>query len=527
VSLLAIRRLLAILRVVIRYRLDDLLFAARLPWWLAVLRFVLPWRLLPRKHYPRGEALKLALQDLGPIFIKFGQMLSTRRDLLAPDIAAELCFLQDKVPPFDPAQAQSMIEAQFGDSVENLFAWFEAAPLASASIAQVHAARLTNGDEVIIKVIRPNLEAVIHADIAWLFALGRFAERLSSEARRLHLVDVVSDYEKIIFDELDLLREAANASQFRRNFANSPKLYVPRVYWPLCRARVLVMERINGIPVTDLAALKAQNTDFRRLAESGVELFFTQLFRDNFFHADMHPGNIFVSRAHPQNPQYIAIDFGIVGSLSTEDKDYLAHNLMAFFNRDYRKVAQLHIDSGWVAAGTRVEDFEAAVRTVCEPIFELPLKDISFGHLLLRLFQIARRFDMEVQPQLVLLQKTLLNIEGLGRQLYPELNLWETAKPFIERWMRERVSPKQIFNHLKSQLEQLPQLVRSTQMAMERLAEPSPAPPNSHRLERGIGAALLVVTALQQTSSIMPDSSSTLLLPALLGAVGLYLILRR
>jgi len=470
-SLLAIRRLLAILWVVIRYRLDDLLFAAKLPWWLAALRFVLPWRLLPRKHYPRGEALRLALQDLGPIFIKFGQMLSTRRDLLPPDIADELCFLQDKVPPFDPAQAKSMIEAELGDSVEKLFTYFEAAPLASASIAQVHAARLANGDEVVIKVIRPNLEAVIQADIAWLFALGRLAEKLSSEARRLHLVDVVSDYEKIIFDELDLLREAANASQFRRNFANSPKLYIPRVYWSLCRARVLVIERINGIPVTDVAALKAQGTDFKRLAESGVELFFTQLFRDNFFHADMHPGNIFVSRAHPQNPQYIAIDFGIIGSLSTEDKDYLAQNLMAFFQRDYRKVAQLHIDCGWIAPNTRVEDFEGAIRTVCEPIFELPLKDISFGHLLLRLFQIARRFDMEVQPQLVLLQKTLLNIEGLGRQLYPELNLWETAKPFIERWMRERASPKQILSNLKNQLEQLPQLVRSTQAAMERLAE--------------------------------------------------------
>jgi len=527
VSLLAIRRLLAILRVVIRYRLDDLLFALALPWWLAALRFVLPWRLLPRREYPRGEALRLALQDLGPIFIKFGQMLSTRRDLLAPDIAAELCFLQDKVPPFDPIRAKSMIEAELGDSVENLFAWFEAEPLASASIAQVHAARLANGDEVVIKVIRPNLEAVIHADIAWLFALGRFAERLSSEARRLHLVDVVSDYEKIIFDELDLLREAANASQFRRNFANSPKLYVPRVYWPLCRARVLVMERINGIPVTDIAALAAQGTDFKRLAESGVELFFTQLFRDNFFHADMHPGNIFVSRAHPQQPQYIAIDFGIVGSLSTEDKDYLAHNLMAFFKRDYRKVAQLHIDSGWVAAGTRVEDFEAAVRTVCEPIFELPLKDISFGHLLLRLFQIARRFDMEVQPQLVLLQKTLLNIEGLGRQLYPELNLWETAKPFIERWMRERASPKQILLNLKNELEQLPQRVRSTQAAMERLAEPPPAPPASSPLQRVVGIVLLCAAALPQTPSLLASDTASLLASGLLAAVSLYLILRR
>jgi len=521
-SLLAIRRLLAILRVVIRYRLDDLLFAAPLPWWLAITRLVLPWRLWPRQQYPRGEALRLALQDLGPIFIKFGQMLSTRRDLLPPDIAGELCWLQDKVPPFDPVKAKAMIEAELGDSVQNLFAQFDDAPLASASIAQVHAARLLTGDEVVVKVIRPNLEAVIHADIAWLFALGRWAERLSSEARRLHLVDVVSDYEKIIFDELDLLREAANASQFRRNFEGSQKLYVPRVYWPLCRARVLVIERINGIPVTDIAALKAQNTDFKRLAESGVELFFTQLFRDNFFHADMHPGNIFVSRAHPQQPQYIAIDFGIVGSLSTEDKDYLAHNLMAFFKRDYRKVAQLHIDSGWVAAATRVEDFEAAVRTVCEPIFELPLKDISFGHLLLRLFQIARRFDMEVQPQLVLLQKTLLNIEGLGRELYPELNLWETAKPFIERWMRERASPRQILINLKNELEQLPQLVRSTQAAMQRLAEPPPAARKNPLLVRLCGALLIGLAAWQ----VSPLTQADVRTSALLALMGLYLILR-
>ena len=321
------------------------------------------------------------------------------------------------MPPFPPELAVKRIEEQLGAKIEQVFARFEREPLASASVAQVHAARLKSGEEVVVKVIRPNLEPVIRSDIAWLFILARLAERVSSEARRLHPVEVVSDYEKTIVDELDLLREAANASQLRRNFEGSPLLYVPQVYWDWCRPKVLVMERIYGIPVTDLETLRDQRTDFKALAERGVEIF-TQVFRDSFFHADMHPGNIFVSTRAPWSPQYIAVDCGIVGSLTDEDQDYLARNLIAFFKRDYRKVAQLHIDSGWVPAETKVNDFEAAIRTVCEPIFEKPLKDISFGQVLLRLFQTARRFNMEIQPQLVLLQKTLLNIEGLGRQLY-------------------------------------------------------------------------------------------------------------
>lgn len=420
-KLLAVRRLLRIQRVVIRYRLDDLILELpMLPWWLRLLGATLPWRWLPRRklELTRGARLRLALQDLGPIFIKFGQILSTRRDLLPDDIANELAWLQDKVPPFPPELAVKRIEEQLGAKIEQVFARFEREPLASASVAQVHAARLKSGEEVVVKVIRPNLEPVIRSDIAWLFILARLAERVSSEARRLHPVEVVSDYEKTIVDELDLLREAANASQLRRNFEGSPLLYVPQVYWDWCRPKVLVMERIYGIPVTDLETLRDQRTDFKALAERGVEIFFTQVFRDSFFHADMHPGNIFVSTRAPWSPQYIAVDCGIVGSLTDEDQDYLARNLIAFFKRDYRKVAQLHIDSGWVPAETKVNDFEAAIRTVCEPIFEKPLKDISFGQVLLRLFQTARRFNMEIQPQLVLLQKTLLNIEGLGRQLY-------------------------------------------------------------------------------------------------------------
>ena len=452
-SLLATRRLLRILRVVIRYRLDDLLLTLPLPTWMRALRFALPWRWLPRGklELSRGEALRLALEDLGPIFIKFGQMLSTRRDLLPPDVADELARLQDQVPPFDPEHAVARIEEQLGAKVGDVFARFDVQPLASASIAQVHAAQLKSGEDVVVKVIRPNLRPIIRSDLAWLFLAARIAEKASADARRLRPVEVVSDYEKTIFDELDLMREAANASQLRRNFADSPLLYVPQVYWDWCRPKVLVMERIYGVPVTDLATLADQRTNMKLLAERGVEIFFTQVFRDSFFHADMHPGNIFVATRTPWSPQYIAIDCGIVGSLTPEDQDYLARNLIAFFKRDYRKVAQLHIDSGWVPAETKVNEFEAAIRTVCEPIFEKPLKDISFGQLLLRLFQTARRFNMEVQPQLVLLQKTLLNIEGLGRQLDPNLDLWSTAKPFLEKWMLDQMGPQRLWHELQAQ----------------------------------------------------------------------------
>ena len=538
-SLLAVRRLFRIQRVVIRYRPDDLLFALPLPWWLLAVRYVLPWRWLPRRksELTRGARLRLALQDLGPIFIKFGQLLSTRRDLLPEDIADELMMLQDRVPPFDSEQAVALIESQLGAKISQVFSRFDVAPLASASVAQVHAAQLKTGEEVVVKVVRPGLKPIIGSDLAWLFILAKIAERLSADARLLHPVDVVADYEKTIYDELDLLREAANSSQLRRNFEGSSMLYVPQVYWDWCRPKVLVMERIYGVQVTDLATLADQRTDMKKLAERGVELFFTQVFRDSFFHADMHPGNIFVSTVSPWDPQYIAIDCGIVGSLTPEDQDYLARNLFAFFKRDYRRVAQLHIDSGWVPAETKLNEFEAAIRTVCEPIFEKPLKDISFGQVLMRLFQTARRFNMEVQPQLVLLQKTLLNIEGLGRQLYPDLDLWSTAQPFLERWMRERVSPKTLIGNLQSQVEQIPHLANMTRDLLERLSQPhrhDPPPPytrnGDHWALRLIGAGLLaggvvLATAHTQTGDELMALSAW---PALLMLVaGLYLVVRR
>ena len=534
-KLLAVRRLLRIQRVVIRYRLDDLLFDLPLPWWLRSLRLLMPWRWLPRKPSAlnRGARLRLALQDLGPIFIKFGQLLSTRRDLMPTDIADELMLLQDRVPPFDPKKAVALIEEQLGATVGEIFSRFDVEPLASASVAQVHGARLKTGEEVVVKVVRPGLKPVIAQDLAWLFLIAKGAERVSADARLLHPVEVVKDYEKTIFDELDLLREAANSSQLRRNFEGSDMLYVPQVYWDLCRPKVLVMERIYGVPVTDLAALADQRTDMKMLAERGVELFFTQVFRDSFFHADMHPGNIFVSTVQPWSPRYIAIDCGIVGSLTPEDQDYLARNLFAFFKRDYRRVAQLHIDSGWVPAQTKLNEFEAAIRTVCEPIFEKPLKDISFGQVLMRLFQTARRFNMEVQPQLVLLQKTLLNIEGLGRQLYPDLDLWSTAQPFLERWMRERMSPRNVLGNLHSQVEQLPHLAGMTRDLLERLSQPHLNDPQMPRRRDHDGWALrLLGGSLLAGGATLATAAASLSAPAawpawLMLAAGLYLIVRR
>ena len=538
-KLLAVRRLFRIQRVVIRYRLDDLLFALPLPWWMLAVRFVLPWRWLPRSksELSRGTRFRLALQDLGPIFIKFGQLLSTRRDLLPEDIADELMLLQDRVPPFDQNLAIKLIEEQLGAKICDVFSRFDETPLASASVAQVHAARLKTGEEVVVKVVRPGLKPIIGQDLAWLFILARTAERVSADARLLHPVQVVMDYEKTIYDELDLLREAANSSQLRRNFEGSELLYVPQVYWDWCRPKVLVMERIYGVQVTDLATLADQRTDMKLLAERGVEIFFTQIFRDSFFHADMHPGNIFISTVSPWSPQYIAIGCGIVGSLTPEDQDYLARNLFAFFKRDYRRVAQLHIDSGWVPAETKLNEFEAAIRTVCEPIFEKPLKDISFGQVLMRLFQTARRFNMEVQPQLVLLQKTLLNIEGLGRQLYPELDLWSTAQPYLERWMRERVSPKTLVSNLQSQVEQLPHIANMTRDLLERLSRPHASdPPNPWRENRDgwalrlIGSALLAGGVIQgwvisEAGTQLPTLAAW---PAAIMLIaGLYLIVRR
>jgi ubiquinone biosynthesis protein len=452
-------RLLHIQWVLLRHGLDEVVLAAHLFRPIRFVRYLSPFYWTSRGRRPAfGVRIRRALEDLGPIYVKFGQILSTRRDLLPDDIADELTKLQDEVPPFPGDVARVIVEKALGRPVTEVFALFEEAPLASASIAQVHAARLENGREVVVKVLRPGIEKTIRRDVDLLFTIARLAQRYSSEARRLRPLEVVEEYEKTIFDELDLLREAANASQLRRNFLNSNLLYVPEVYWDFCRANVMVMERIYGTPVDEIDELKQQGVSMKMLGERGVEIFFTQVFRDNFFHADMHPGNIFVA----PDGRYIGVDFGIMGTLTTGDQRYLAENLLAFFNRDYRRVAELHVESGWVPAATRIDEFEAAIRTVSEPIYERPISQISFGHFLLRLFQTARRFNMEVQPQLVLLQKTLLNIEGLGRQLYPELDLWDTAKPFLERWMNEQVGPKSFVNRLKRSLprasEQLPAL---------------------------------------------------------------------
>lgn len=445
-------RLMRINYVLARHGLDDIIFATHLLRPFRFLIYVLPWNWFRPNRAPRGARIRRALEDLGPVFIKFGQMLSTRRDLLADDIADELELLQDAVPPFSNKKAQDIIEEAFGQTLEELFDTFEKDPLASASVAQVHGARLKSGEDVVVKVLRPDILPVIKRDISLLFIIAEWAARYSSQIRRLRPVEVVKEYEKTIIDEMDLMREAANASQLRRNFENSSDLYVPEIYWDYTRKNVMVMERIYGVPIRNIDKLKEANTNMERLAEMGVEIFFTQVFNHNFFHADMHPGNVFVDIEDPAKPKYIAVDFGIVGTLSPVDKRYLAENFLAFFQRDYNKVAKLHVESGWVPSNTRVDEFESAIRSVCEPIFERPLKDISFGQLLLRLFQTARRFNMEVQPQLVLLQKTLLNIEGLGRQLYPELDLWTTAKPFLERWMDEQVGTKAMLRGFKDNL---------------------------------------------------------------------------
>ena len=468
-------RLAQINLVLIRYGLDEILLATR---WFRPFRFLrifMPWSWVRRQRQSRGVRIRLALEDLGPIFVKFGQIISTRRDLLPPDIAAELAHLQDRVPPFPSAQARAIIEAEHEQPLDAWFAHFEADPMASASIAQVHGARLHDGRDVIVKVVRPGIEQAITRDLQVLYTFARLAERYWSEGHRLRPVEVIEEFDTTLNDELDLMREAANATQLKRNFRDSELLYVPEVYWPATRQRVMVMERISGVPINQIETLRARGVDLRRLAEKGVEIFFTQVFRDSFFHGDMHPGNIFVDTTDPANPRYIAVDFGIVGSLGPVDHRYLAENFLAFFNRDYRRVAELHVESGWVPPSTRVEEFEGAMRTVCEPIFQRPLREISFGALLMRLFQTGRRFDMEIQPQLVLLQKTLLNIEGLGRQLYPDLDLWRTAKPFMERWTRDQVGIGAVMRNVGRELphggEELPRMPQRLLNALEAIHE--------------------------------------------------------
>jgi ubiquinone biosynthesis protein len=458
-------RLIQINHVLAKHRLDELIQATHLFRPLRYLFLLSPYRWASKTKHSRAERLRLALQDLGPIFVKFGQILSTRRDLLPDDIADSLAKLQDQVEPFSTQQARAIIEDAYGkDFLTTHFSHVDETPLASASIAQVHGAQLIDGSHVILKLVRPNIEKTIRKDIELLYILAGLAQRYWPEGKRLRPKDVVAEMEKNLLDELDMMREASSASQLRRNFSDGKLLYVPDVNWPLTTSNILVQERIYGVPIGDIARLKEHQVNLEKLAEAGVEIFFTQAFKHGFFHADMHPGNIMVDVSNPESPRYLAIDFGIMGTLSPNDKDYLADNFLAFFNHDYRRVAELHIESGWVPADTRIDEFEAAIRSVCEPIFARPLQEISFGHLLLRLFQTARRFNMQVQPQLVLLQKTLLNIEGLGRQLYPELDLWKTAKPILEQWMQEKMSWQAAWVNLKQEApmwaETLPKLPR-------------------------------------------------------------------
>ncbi|TDG15590.1 ubiquinone biosynthesis regulatory protein kinase UbiB [Seongchinamella unica] len=537
-------RLLKISRTIGRYRLDEFIDTSNLRPQLRWALRLSPWRLKGAPDLPRGVRLRKSLEELGPVFIKFGQMLSTRRDLLPEDIADELAMLQDQVPPFPGEQAIAIIESELGRPVDELFASFEPSPMASASVAQVHAARLHSGEDVVVKVVRPDINPVIRQDLALMFSLAKLVERYLPDGKRLRPVEVVRDYELIILDELDLNREAANASQLRRNFEDGKLVYVPQVHWDYTCRNVFTMERISGIPVTDLDTLRAREVDLKLLAERGVEIFFTQVLRDSFFHADMHPGNIFVDASDPADPTYIAVDCAIIGALSESDQYYLARNLLAIFRRDYHEVAQLHVECGWVPPDTRVQDFESAMRAVCEPVFERPISQISFGQLLIYLFKTARRFDMEVQPSLVLLQKTLLNIEGLGRQLYPDLNLWDTAQPFLEEWVAERYSPQSMLRrlqrHAPSWLEQLPQLpdvvmdnlqhareleqrFHQQQQRAQKLAEQASI--NTRRRRRQLVAALVcAAAAISMFPGAWQQLSSAPAISWVLAGVGLALL---
>ncbi|EGQ9395641.1 ubiquinone biosynthesis regulatory protein kinase UbiB [Vibrio cholerae] len=517
-----LKRLYRIVKVQLEYGLDELLPEHHLTRAPLLARKSLFW--LRNQHADKalGDRLRLALQELGPVWIKFGQMMSTRRDLFPPHIADPLAMLQDKVAPFDGLQAKQLIEEELGAQLETWFDDFDIKPLASASIAQVHTAKLkSNGRDVVLKVIRPDIRPQIDADIKLMYRVARIVAKALPEARRLKPVEVVREYEKTLLDELDLRREAANAIQLRRNFENSEELYVPEVLTDFCNETVMVSERIYGIQVSDLAGLHANGTNMKLLAERGVSVFFTQVFRDSFFHADMHPGNVFVNPNHPENPQWIGLDCGIVGTLNSEDKRYLAENFLAFFNRDYRRVAQLHVDSGWVPLDTNVDEFEVAIRMVCEPIFAKPLCEISFGHVLLNLFNTARRFNMEVQPQLVLLQKTLLYVEGLGRQLYPQLDLWQTAKPFLEKWMANQVGPQAFLHVLKERaplwfekMPELPELLydslkqgRNLNQRLDNLYQgyrQSKRQQGTGKFLFGVGATLVVCSAIWISNQLEP-----------------------
>ena len=464
-----VARLVFIWVTVFRFGLDELALSSFRQRW--VRRFVNVLTFGRRLSAPRGERLRLGLEALGPIFVKFGQVMSTRRDLIPVDIAEELAKLQDRVPPFPEAQARAAVERAFGRPIESVFASFDAAPVASASIAQVHFAVMKDGREVAVKVLRPGMLAAIDDDIALMRQLAVWVERFSADGKRLKPREVVAEFANYLHDELDLVREAANAAQLRRNMASLDLIMVPEMVWDLCTQSVIVMERMNGVPISQVQRLRDAGVDIPKLARDGVTIFFTQVFRDGFFHADMHPGNIQVSVAPESFGRYIALDFGIVGTLTEFDKEYLAQNFIAFFQRDYKRVAELHVESGWVPPNTRVDELEGAIRAVCEPHFDRPLKDISLGQVLLRLFQTSRRFNVEIQPQLVLLQKTLLNVEGLGRQLDPELDLWNTAKPFLEQWMNKQVGWLGLIEGLQREapryVQLLPELPRLIHQALQ------------------------------------------------------------
>ena len=467
-----VTRLLFIVFTIYRYGLDELALSNFRQRWVRVLvRVITASR---RLDAPRGVRLRMALEKLGPIFVKFGQVLSTRRDLIPPDLADELAQLQDNVPPFSAALARQLIEKAYGRSVEQVFASFESEPVASASIAQVHFATLKDGREVAVKVLRPNMLSVIDDDLSLMRTIAVWVERLSADGKRLKPREVVAEFDNHLHDELDLVREAANAAQLRRNMQGLNLVMVPEMHWELCTQTVLVMERMDGVPISQTQRLQDAGIDIPKLARDGVTIFFTQVFRDGFFHADMHPGNIQVSLAPATFGRYIALDFGIVGTLTECDKEYLAQNFIAFFRRDYKRVAELHIESGWVPANTRVNELEGAIRAVCEPHFDRPLKDISLGQVLLRLFQTSRRFNVEIQPQLVLLQKTLLNIEGLGRQLDPELDLWSTAKPFLERWMNDQIGWRGLVARLKNEAPRYVQLLPELPRLVHQALQPKP-----------------------------------------------------
>ena len=462
-------RLIRIQRVLVKYGLDEFISATHL---LRPLRFF--FYLAPRRRdrsAPQGERIRLALEELGPIFVKFGQAISTRRDLLPPDIANELAKLQDAVPPFPTEQAIAILESAYGEPIDTVFTRFDREPLAAASIAQVHTAELPDGTEVVVKVLRPGVREKIEQDLEVMRTVAALAARYWEHGKRLKPLEIVSEYEQTIIDELDLMREAGNAAQLKRNFEGSEMLYVPEIYWDFCRPEVLVQERIHGIPISDMEALRAAGTNIEKLAENGVEIFFTQVFRHNFFHADMHPGNIFVNVTDPENPKYAAVDFGIVGTLNPEDKQYLAENFLAFFERDYYRIAKLHLDSGWVPDDARIDQLETAVRTVCEPIFNKPLSEISFAQVLMRLFRVAQRFNVEIQPQLILLHKTLFNIEGLGRELYPELDIFKTARPVLKQWMDEQVGARAMIDDLRENLPQLRHALRELPGVIRELSD--------------------------------------------------------